>query len=363
MPKSVPHVIVIGAGIIGATIACRLSRAGTRVTVLDAGAPGATAQSFGWINASFFLNRDHFMMRDASIAAWHRLEAETGPLPIQWQGCLWWEEQGAAFDTMAAQLADLGYRAEHVGPDRFADLAPAIADRPAQALLLPDEGAADTPELARHLLAIAAQAGAQVYCGVTVQGLTETGGRITAVRTAQGLLDADHVVIAAGIGTPALIAPFGIDLQMLRRPGVTITTAPVAPCLGPVMVSPEQEFRQLPDGRILAPTSANHKGDDTSEIIEPLAGLAARTLARLRAHLPGHDLRIERTGLALRPVPGDGLPVIGPAGPAGPEGLYLAVMHSGATLAAIVGELAMRELTGQGDQAMLTPYRFSGSRF
>ena len=48
-------VIVVGAGIVGASIAYHLAAAGAAVTVLDAGAvgAGASAKSFGWINASF----------------------------------------------------------------------------------------------------------------------------------------------------------------------------------------------------------------------------------------------------------------------------------------------------------------------
>ncbi|GAB1363672.1 hypothetical protein MASR1M32_29080 [Rhodobacter sp.] len=56
--------------------------------------------------------------------------------------------------------------------------------------------------------------------------------------------------------------------------------------------------------------------------------------------------------LAFRPVPGDGLPVIGAARP----GLWLAVMHSGATLAAITGEVVAEEIDG-GESALLAEFR------
>lgn len=56
---------------------------------------------------------------------------------------------------------------------------------------------------------------------------------------------------------------------------------------------------------------------------------------------------------AFRPVPADGLPVMGEAA----DGLYLAVMHSGATLAALAGELAAREILGGSAEPLLAPYR------
>jgi glycine/D-amino acid oxidase-like deaminating enzyme len=69
------QVIVIGAGIIGASIAYQLAKAGAAVTVLDAGGPAgqASGASFGWINASFYVDPDHFALRLAGIEAHERL--------------------------------------------------------------------------------------------------------------------------------------------------------------------------------------------------------------------------------------------------------------------------------------------------
>ncbi len=348
--------IVIGSGIIGAAIACRLSLSRAKVTVLDAGpaGAGATAASFGWINASFFLNRDHFALRETGIAAWHRLAAETGGLPISWKGCLWWEEEGDGFDALQAELSGLGYPAEVLGRARFAALEPAIANPPARALFLAAEGAAESAAVAQNLLDVAADHGATVCTGVRVQQIETRNGRIIAVQTAQGRMAADQVVLAAGTGAAGLLAPLDVDLPLLPRPGVTVVTRPEPPLLSHVLVAPGQELRQLPDGRILAPTSAKHQEDNTSEITEPLSDLAQRTRDRLEALLPGAALTLQSTALTMRPVPGDGLPVIGPAGP---DGLYVSVMHSGVTLAAVVAELAVRELMGQGPQNQLGPYR------
>jgi glycine/D-amino acid oxidase-like deaminating enzyme len=49
------RVVVIGAGIVGASIAYHLARRGAAVTVLDRGQPAgeATEKSFAWINATW----------------------------------------------------------------------------------------------------------------------------------------------------------------------------------------------------------------------------------------------------------------------------------------------------------------------
>ena len=69
--------------------------------------------------------------------------------------------------------------------------------------------------------------------------------------------------------------------------------------------------------------------------------------------LPEIALEMETVSLALRPVPRDGLPVIGAEGP---QGIYVATMHSGVTLAPLVGRLVAQELNG-GQAELLAPYR------
>ena len=63
----------------------------------------------------------------------------------------------------------------------------------------------------------------------------------------------------------------------------------------------------------------------------------------------------ESVSLAQRPVPEDGLPVLGPV--PGVAGLWLAVLHSGVTLGPVAGELLAAEVTGKGEQPLLAAFR------
>ena len=109
----------------------------------------------------------------------------------------------------------------------------------------------------------------------------------------------------------------------------------------------------MADGGLMVPVSPNHQADETEVLEASPEALAEGTLARLREMFPALELRMAGARLAWRPVPGDGLPVVGPAGP---EGLWLAVMHSGATLAPLIGELVAQEMGG-GTAELLAPYR------
>jgi glycine/D-amino acid oxidase-like deaminating enzyme len=141
---------------------------------------------------------------------------------------------------------------------------------------------------------------------------------------------------------------------MLSRPGMVLHTKPIATRLSHILASPEQELRQSPHGHLIAPLAAAHQADVREQIDTPPAELAATTLARLQLLLPGVTLHLASAHSANRPVPGDGLPA---AGPTGIDGLTLAVMHSGVTLAPLIAELLAAEITWQAVSPMLADFR------
>ena len=259
------RVLIVGVGIIGATLAYRLARSGAHVTIIEATAPAAMAsgRSFGWINASFFVDAPHHHFRAAAIAAHHRLEADLDAQLINWTGALWYEHQDDRFDTMAAALQDLGYPSQPLSKAQFAAREPHVTP-PSRALHLPAEGSTDAASFTRTLLTAALAQGAQLLQGCRAIGLTETSGQITGIRSPEGNHRADHVILATGIATPALLRQIGLHLPMLSRPGLILRSRPLPKLLNHVLVSPTMEFRQDSDGRLHAPTSANHQADDTA---------------------------------------------------------------------------------------------------
>src|SRR5215207_7989870 len=88
-----PTVIVVGAGIVGASIAWHLAVAGAQVIVVDAADAGgtATARSFAWVNASWGNPEPYFRFRVRSMAEWRRLAATVPDIPITWAGGLCWD--------------------------------------------------------------------------------------------------------------------------------------------------------------------------------------------------------------------------------------------------------------------------------
>ena len=343
--------LIIGAGITGAALAYQLSRRGDDVTIVSTHAEGglASAASFGWLNASFFLSHPHYHLRHEGLAAHRRLSDALPGLPTTWQGCLWYEATGAAQEETASDLLALGYRVERLTRPQIAERLPALGPVPDSALFFPEEGVADPADLARALIAAS---GAKVI-RATVSAVTETKGQATGVLTDQGTIRAGRVILATGTGTPALLDPFGFTLPMLKRPGLMIATNPQPPICPVILATPDQEVRQDAAGHLIAPASAGHQSAH-AEALGAFPVVVNATLQRLRTLFPDPDIYFAHQAMAMRPVPGDGLPVVG-QGPV--EGLWLAVMHSGATLAPVVAELLAEEITGGLESPLLAGFR------
>lgn len=349
-------VVIVGAGLIGVMSAVRLRARGAEVTLIDAGQPGAlaTGASFGWLNAGYYLSEAHFRLRRNGIAAWHRLEREIDGLGVEWCGCLSWDVEGAALEARAGEFARLGYPAQRLARAQIAARVPELSRTVSEALWLAEEGIAEPGAVFARLLRAALEAGVRLISGAPVTGLETRAERISGVALPGGVIAADAVLIAAGTGACALLGQVDVPLPMLTRPGALVRSRPVPRVLDAVMVSPDLEFRQDRAGRIIAPSAAGHQSDD-SEVLEAAPDvLGADTVARLAHWLPGVALHWDEVTLAMRPVPGDGLPVVGRCGP---EGLHVAVMHSGITLGALMGELVAGEIHGGQGAPMLAPFR------
>lgn len=351
-----PTVAVVGAGIIGASIAWHLAKGGARVIVLAPERGGvATPNSFAWINASRGNPEPYFRLRIRSMAEWRRLGTDVPAAAPNWCGGLCFDLPAGELEAYAREHSAWGYGIRPVDRKEIALLEPDLAEPPDEALFIAEEGAVEPDATARALLADAVRRGTEIR-PATVTALTLSGDRVTGVETAEGRLAVDHVVVAAGTGTPALAASVGIGIPIEAPSGLLVQSRPHAKLVNRVVNSPGLHFRQTADGRIVA--GADYGGSAPGEDGEATARLVFETLkAKLRG---GDALQFARYSVGYRPTPADEFPVIG--GLANRPGLYLAVMHSGITLAPAVGLFAAEEiLAGRRDPLLASygPERFA----
>ena len=98
---------VVGAGILGASIAYHLAEAGAQVTVFEKTAPaaGATRNSFAWVNA-FVADAHYRAVRLQSLLAYRELDRRLG-LSIVWGGYLNWASDASEAQIVRANAAQL----------------------------------------------------------------------------------------------------------------------------------------------------------------------------------------------------------------------------------------------------------------
>ncbi|CCV09707.1 FAD-binding oxidoreductase [Mesorhizobium sp. STM 4661] len=346
------QVIVIGAGIVGASIAWHLAKAGAEVTVIaDSSAGGvATPNSFAWINASWGNPEPYFRLRTFAMAEWTRLAQDLPGIPLQWCGGLCWDLPPAKLEAYAAEHSAWGYGIERVGNQRAALIEPNLAESPDLALYVAEEGVAEPVAASQALLADAERRGARIITGKAVTGLVQSGGKVTGVEMPGERLAADEVVIAAGAGAPAIAATAGIDVPIETPPGLIAHSRPYRKLLNGLVLAERLHMRQTAQGRIIA--GSDFGGADPGMDAEATArDLFAATKAMLRG---ADGLELDFHTVGYRPTPIDGFPIIGRA--EGVPGLYVAVMHSGITLAPVVGLFATREILDGERDPLLAPY-------
>ncbi|HEY1106664.1 MAG TPA: FAD-binding oxidoreductase, partial [Agromyces sp.] len=249
-------------------------------------------------------------------------------------------ERAGGYDSVWLDRADVAT----ITPDVDAD---AVAEE--GAIFNPGEGWVNLPDLVAVLAAEAVDAGTRVLQHAGRARVEVTDGVATGVVLADGtVVPADHVVLATGGEVPAQLAELGVEVPDATPAAFVLFTDPVDVAVTTVLNTPRVAVRPTPDGRLVLDADWAEKsivvGDDGALVVpeESVQGL----LDEASKVLAGNPvLTAQRVGAGLKPIPGDGDPVVG-AVPA-IDGLHLIFTHSGATLGLILGELVAEEvLTG-----------------
>jgi glycine/D-amino acid oxidase-like deaminating enzyme len=347
------NVIVVGAGIIGASLAYHLAKGGASVRVLEAlGASGglATPNSWAWINASWGNPEPYVKLRMQAMTEWRALAAVNDHLAVNWCGGLMWDLPPDKLHEYAETQKSWGYGTRVVDGAEALRLEPSLVSPPDIAVHVADEGAIEPSAAVAGFMQAAKSHGTEFLTGVEVLGLVPTNGRVSGVRISDSILQADEIVIAAGAQTAALLCTIGIDLKMETPAGLLVHSEPAPKQLNGMVLAPELHVRQTSEGRLVAGSDfgGTQPGDDP-------AATAAVLFSKVQKLLRGaENLKMEFYTTGYRPTPADGWPAMGR--PSQMEGLYVAVMHSGITLAPAMGLFGADEILNGLRNPLLAPY-------
>ncbi|MBX3577299.1 MAG: FAD-binding oxidoreductase [Rhizobiaceae bacterium] len=343
------HIVVVGAGIVGASIAWHLVKAGARVTIVDGLHAGgiATPASFAWINASWGNPEPYFHLRMRAMREWKRVAAACPDIAISWKGGLIWDLPRGRLEAFAKEHASWGYGIRAVDRDEIARMEPALKTPPSFALHVAEEGAVEAAAAAVALTRQAEAAGA-VCLRAPVTAIERKRGQVTVI-AGGARLDADALVLAAGTATPELAALVGLDIPLDTPPGMIVHSVPSPDtALNGVVIAPNIAIRRTDRGRIIGSgeVGGSHPGDDPRR--------TARTLFRRVRSMLGDaaPVAFDFHTIGHRPMPKDGMPIVG----WGTEGVYVAVTHSGVTLAPALGLFAADEILDDRRDALLRPF-------
>jgi glycine/D-amino acid oxidase-like deaminating enzyme len=361
----VSRVAVVGAGAIGAGVGYYLAREGADVLLVDAGQPGAltTGASLAWVNASSkAVHSAYFELNFAGLREHERLAAELVDAP-------WWNQTGNVRwdfrdERELARVVELlrrrGYPAEVWDVEQARQLLEpnvAFGATSARVALFPSEGWVDGPGMVQALVDAAIGEGARKVVGSSVRAIKIADRAVRSVQLDDGEAYAvDAVVNAAGPAAASVAALVGRKLRMKNRPGLAVRLDTSGDWVRRVIHAPGVAIR--PDGPkrafVLARCSepaVRESGRASSELIEHVRRLAAAVVPGLA------DAAVADARVGHRPIPPDGLPLIGRAGDL--SGYYEAVTHSGITLGPIVARALTAEILHNEIDPLVSSFRAS----
>lgn len=358
---------VIGGGLVGASVALGLARAGEKVLLLDGAdlSPRASRANFAlvWVQGKGLGAPDYALWSLRSAGAWPefalRLQRDAGlDLSLSQRG-------GFSFALDEAELAALEREMKQIDRETHGRAAPwELLDGAEVRRRVPDVGPgvvgavfspADGHVNALRLLHA-------LHCAINHWHVTYEASRpVTRIEPIAsgfrlygewGTKAVPRIVIAAGTGSDRLAAQVGIDVPLKRSRGQVVVTEKCAPFFPYVSAT----LRQTDEGSVLIGDS-----DETdTDSIETRPDIASVMSARAMQVFPRiADLNVLRSWTGFRVKTRDGLPIYQQS--ADHPGAFAVLCHSGVTLAALHADVVARQIHEGALSGELAP--FSTGRF
>lgn len=338
-----PDIIVIGAGTVGAAIAYGLARRQHRVLVLDGDDRDhrAARANFGlvWLQGKGQNMPAYQQLSRRSVDIWSDFASELtdlAKLDLQYE-----QNGGLAFclgdDAFEKRRSDLQRLHNQLGG---AEADWRMLDRAELTKLLPKvrlgpdvagasfgqrDGHANPLQLLAALHAGILRLGGDLRRNAAVRQIVPSESGF-AVAFGDETVSAPRVLIAAGLGSPALARQVGLEIPLRPQRGQILVTER----LEPLLPLPTSGLRQTRDGTVMIGATHEETGFDSSATAIAAADLSRRTLRIV----PGlAEAKLVRQWAGLRIMTPDGCPVY--AQSQKHRGAFVALCHSGVTLAAL----------------------------
>ncbi|AWN48890.1 glycine oxidase ThiO [Methylobacterium terrae] len=341
-------VAVIGAGLIGLSVAWRLARAGLAVAVIERGkaGDGASLAATGMLAAAAEHEPGGEALSPLCLASqrlWHpfrdELEAESGlTLDYRREGtlviALGRDEVERLRFRHDLQRRD-GLSAEWLSGPAVRAREPGLRPTVTAGLFCPDDHQVDPARVMAALRQAVRAAGGRLVEGCTVTALAREGGRVTGIETTSGALRAGTVVLASGAwaGEGNLVPDLALPVRPLKGQSMALRMTPRSGILSHVVWTEQVHMAPKGDGTLIVGATVEETGFDPNLTAGGLYAL----LEGARRALPGvEEMQVAGVWSGFRPTSDDDAPILGEAVP----GLVLAAGHhrNGYLLAPVTAE-------------------------
>jgi len=369
-------VVVIGGGVIGASVAYHLAARGCgKVRVLERGAragEGSTGKATGGFRAQFGSDvnvRLSLLSREKLLRFSEELGVDPGYRPC---GYLFLADSRESLATLlqaqAVQRA-AGVDARAVTPEEAREINPALCvDGVAGGTWCATDGIIRPLEILRGYTEGARRLGVRIDYGVPVASIERAGDRVAAVRTPAGRIAAGAVVNAAGAwaGVVGRMAGVEVPVAPLRRQVAPTVPTEVLPDGIPLTIFVDDGFHaRVRDGRVLLLWHDQPRAADPFDLAFDEAWLTGVT-ARAHRRLPClRGVPVDRAACwnGLYEISPDRHVLLGRSGEV--ENVFLAngssghgVMHSPA-IGQLLAEIVLDGAASSLDVHALRPTRFA----
>jgi glycine/D-amino acid oxidase-like deaminating enzyme len=372
-----PDAIVIGAGIVGASVALSLTNAGFKVLVIDRGAvsSGTTGAGEGNILVSdkdpgaeltlALRSRDLWFEMQEDVGDTFELEAKGGVVVAR-------TDDGPLM-KLAGEQSQHGVTIQKLDHSSLHELEPYLDQKYNSGVFYPQDSQCQPMLAAAHVIRTVVRRGGAFISQAKVTKILVTEGHVTGIETTQGNFSSPIIVNATGTWAGELAQMAGSHLPIAPRKGFILVTEPtqkfvfhkvydsdyvanVASSDADLQTSTVVEGTRA--GTILIGASRERVGFDGSmnyEILRRLAAQATSLFPVLR------DVQLLRAYRGFRPYAPDHLPVIGED--ATVKGLWHSAGHEGAGIGLAPGSAALITDAILGRESFMDASAFSPARF
>ena len=367
--KPKEKILVVGAGIVGVTIAYELSRAGVDVHLIDKKYPGsqASGNSFSWINATYpKLPFNYNFLSQMGIEAYKVLSKEVN-LKIKWSGSLeWFEDNEIESDSFVKLEKLMGYKkytpVEVINSKQASKLEPSITFGDSRRIIFSkSDGAIDTDAAIEELTKKILMYGGKISYPCEYLASNIKNGKLFSIDSSLGEIEATKIIFAGGIDSNALVKK---TLLKEPTPGIILRSKSFKKIIDRMVIGPGIHMHQQDDGVIYfgeqdgaPPTHKERLSNKPNNIPDFYkAQHINNMLEKTKTFVKNiSDIEIDKISVGWRPLPLDGLPVIGWL--PNQKDTYIATMHSGISLAAIVAKLVTQEVLEGMSSSLLDEFR------